>query len=75
MPRIDLVNREQATGKTRQLLDAVHKKFGRVPNITAVLANAPAALDGYLSLSGALAGGSLSPAVREQIASIEAAGK
>ncbi|MFG0285526.1 MAG: carboxymuconolactone decarboxylase family protein [Phycisphaerales bacterium JB039] len=68
MPRIDLVNREQATGKARQLLDAVHKKFGRVPNITAVLANAPAALDGYLSLSGALAGGRLSPALREQIA-------
>ena len=68
MPRIDLVDRDQASGKARELLDAVHQKFGRVPNITAVLANAPAALDGYLSLSGALAGGSLSGKLREQIA-------
>src|SRR5262249_235039 len=33
-----------------------------------VMANAPAVLEGYLGLSGALAGGSLPPKLREQIA-------
>jgi uncharacterized peroxidase-related enzyme len=68
MSRISPVERDQATGKARELLDAVHGKFGKVPNIAGVLANAPAALDGYLSLSGALAKGSLDAKVREQIA-------
>ncbi|MCA1605640.1 MAG: carboxymuconolactone decarboxylase family protein [Acidobacteria bacterium] len=44
------------------------QKFGRVPNITRLMANSPAALEGYLSFIGALAGGSLDPQLRERIA-------
>lgn len=68
MTRIPAVLPESATGKTKTLLDAVQKKLGRVPNLMRTLANAPAALEGYLNLSGALATGQLDAKVREQIA-------
>src|SRR5260221_9044833 len=68
MNRINQIDPAQATGKTKQLLDAVRTNLGVVPNLTRVLANAPSALEGYLNFSGALAGGSLSAKVREQIA-------
>ncbi|MDO8944316.1 MAG: carboxymuconolactone decarboxylase family protein, partial [Desulfobacterales bacterium] len=41
---------------------------GVVPNLFRVFGNSPAALEGYLNFSGALAGGVLSAKVREQIA-------
>lgn len=68
MNRIAQLDPAQATGKTKQLFDDVHAKLGGVPNFFRVLGNAPAALEGYLKLSGALAGGSLNERVREQIA-------
>ena len=68
MNRIQQIDPASATGKAKQLLDAVQSKLGIVPNLTRVLANAPAALEGYLNFSGALAGGVLSAKVREQIA-------
>lgn len=68
MNRITQLDPATATGKAKQLLDAVQSKLGIVPNLTRVLANAPAALEGYLNFSGALAGGALTAKVREQIA-------
>jgi len=68
MNRITQLDPAQATGKAKQLLDAVQSKLGIVPNLTRVLANAPAALEGYLNFSGALASGTLDVKVREQIA-------
>jgi uncharacterized peroxidase-related enzyme len=46
----------------------VKSKLGLVPNMTRAMANAPAVLDGYLQLSGALNKGTLPAKVREQIA-------
>jgi alkylhydroperoxidase family enzyme len=54
----------QATGKTEQLFDDLQAKLGFVPNLFRVLANAPAALEGYLNFTGALAGGSLNSSPR-----------
>ncbi len=68
MSRIQQIDPANATGKSKQLLDAVQSKLGIVPNLMRALANAPAALEGYLNFSGALAGGVLSPKIREQIA-------
>lgn len=68
MNRIAQLDPTQATGKTRQLLDGVQAKLGLVPNLFRVLGNSPAALEGYLNFSGALAGGVLNAQVREQIA-------
>lgn len=68
MNRITQIDPAQSAGKTKQLFDAVQSKMGLVPNLVRVLAAAPAALEGYLGLSGALAGGTLNAKVREQIA-------
>jgi len=65
--RLTQLDPARATGKTKQLFDDVQAKLGFVPNLFRVLANAPAALEGYLNFSGALAGGSLNARVREQI--------
>jgi len=68
MNRITQLDPASATGKTKQLFDGVQAKLGLVPNLFRVLGNSPAALEGYLDFSGALAGGSLNAKVREQIA-------
>src|SRR6266849_8348666 len=72
MPRIKAVNPAEATGKTKQLLDAVQSKLGITPNLMRTLAASPAALEGYLNFSGALAGGLLDAKLREQIALVVA---
>ena len=54
MSRIHQIAPDSATGKAKELLDAVKGKLGLVPNITREMANSPAVLEGYLGLSGAL---------------------
>jgi uncharacterized peroxidase-related enzyme len=68
MSRLSLISLESAQGKAKELLTAVNTKLGLVPNMTQAMANGPAALEGYLQLSGALGHGSLPPKVREQLA-------
>ncbi|MFB7716131.1 carboxymuconolactone decarboxylase family protein [Nocardia sp. NPDC056100] len=50
------------------LLDEVRKRMGRVPNMTKVMANSPAVLEGYLGLAGALKRGALPAPTSERIA-------
>ena len=59
---------EDAPQASRPLLEAVKKQLGSVPNLFRLVANSPAALEGYLGLSGALAKGRLPAATRERIA-------
>jgi uncharacterized peroxidase-related enzyme len=68
MQRIPALNTSNAPEKTKSLLEAVTKQMGGVPNILATMAKSGAALEGFLGFAGALAKGSLAPAVREQIA-------
>jgi uncharacterized peroxidase-related enzyme len=68
MSRIRTISPESATGKAKDLLEAVQGKLGMVPNMTRAMASSPAVLDGYLQLSGALGRGALSAKDREQIA-------
>ncbi|HEX8910764.1 MAG TPA: carboxymuconolactone decarboxylase family protein [Humisphaera sp.] len=68
MTRITPINPSAATGKAATLLEKVRGALGIVPNLMANLAHSPAALEGYLSLSGALRGGTLGGRVGEQIA-------
>ncbi len=68
MQRINPVDPTTATGKQKDLLDAVKAKVGRVPNLMKTFAASPAALEAYLSFSGALSGGLLDAKLREQIA-------
>lgn len=53
---------------SRPLLAAVKKQLGAVPNLFRLVANSPAALEGYLGLSGALSKGALPAPTRERIA-------
>lgn len=57
-----------APSAARPMLDAVNKQLGVVPNLFRLVANSPAALEGYLGMSGALAKGALPAATRERIA-------
>ena len=68
MTHIEPINPKDATGKAKDLLDGVQAKFGKAPNIFKTMANSPAALEGFLQLHGALAGGVLSESFQEQIA-------
>lgn len=53
---------------SRAHLEAVRGQLGSVPNLFRLAALSPAALQGYLGMSGALARGSLPAATRERIA-------
>jgi uncharacterized peroxidase-related enzyme len=68
MSRIPAIEPTEATGRASELLAAVKGNLGLVPNMTKVMAAAPAVLEGYLGLSGALAGGTLPAKLREQLA-------
>lgn len=59
---------DTAPAASRPLLEAVNKQLGSVPNLFRIVANSPAALEGYLALSGALAKGTLPAPTRERIA-------
>ncbi len=66
--RIPRVDPDHATGAIRRLFAEIRAKFALVPNLFRVLANAPAALEGLMGLSGALARGALYEKTREQLA-------
>ncbi len=68
MARLQTITQETATGRAKDVLDSVQKKMGRVPNIFSLMANSPAAVQGYLNFSGALADGLLDAKIRESIA-------
>jgi len=59
---------EAAPAPARPHLQAVQKQLGLVPNLFRLVANSPAALEGYVSMSGALAKGSLPAQTRERVA-------
>jgi uncharacterized peroxidase-related enzyme len=65
--RLQPVNHSESTGATREMLDGIKTKLGMVPNLMRTFAHSPATLQFFLSGSQALAGGVLSPKVREQI--------
>lgn len=61
-------NPESAPAQSTPMLEAVQKQLGSVPNMFRIIANSPAALEGFLGLNGALGNGVLDPATRERIA-------
>jgi uncharacterized peroxidase-related enzyme len=59
---------EAAPQASQAMLEAVKKQLGSVPNLFRMVSTSPAALEGYLSLSGALGKGKLTAPTRERIA-------
>jgi len=68
MSRFALIDPASASSPASEMLAAVRRKLGLVPNMTRVMANAPATLNAYLSFTGALAEGTLDKRVGELIA-------
>ena len=68
MNRITIPSADHTPAATRPLLEAVNRQLGVVPNLMKMLGNSPAALGGYLSLSGALAKGTIGAKTGERIA-------
>ncbi len=57
-----------APAASQALLHAVNKQLGVVPNLFRLVSHSPAALEGYLGLSAALAKGTLPAPTHERIA-------
>lgn len=68
MPRIKPIDPAKAEPKAKEVLDGVHKKLGRHPNIFLTLAHSPAVIQAYAQFSGAMATSSLDGKLREQLA-------
>src|SRR5262249_50286378 len=68
MSRLPVIQTEAADRKARELLEAVQAKLKITPNMTRVMANSPAVVEGCLGLRGALANGSVPANLRERIA-------
>jgi uncharacterized peroxidase-related enzyme len=58
---------ETAPGDSRPVLENIKKGFGFVPNLMAIFANSPTALQGYLALDGVWEKGSFTPSERQLI--------
>ncbi len=58
---------ETAPEKARPILDGAKRKFGFVPNLLGALAEAPAVLEAYVTLSDILARSSFTPTEREVV--------
>ncbi len=68
MSRISIPTVEQSLEASKPLLAAVQQQLGVTPNLMKLVGHSPAALEGYLSLNGALAKGKLNVQLRERIA-------
>lgn len=68
MSRITIPNTDQTPAASLPLLEAVHKQLGVIPNLMKLVGNSPAALEGYLSLNGALGKDSIGVKTSERIA-------
>ncbi len=68
MSRLKVLDPAKVTGPSKEMLDAVQRKSGKVPNILRGMAHSPAVLGFYLAGSEALSKSSLDPKIREQLA-------
>ena len=66
--RLPAVDPESTAGKTRELLDAVQRELGMVPNLIRTMATSPTVLEAYLGLYATLTMGTLPASLRERIA-------
>jgi uncharacterized peroxidase-related enzyme len=72
MQRINALDLAAAPAASQDLLAAVQKRLGMIPNLHKTIAHSPASLQAYVRQSEALSIGVLPPALREQIALVTA---
>lgn len=66
--KIETLNPDTTTGKSKELFNVVQSKLGFIPNLIKVFGNSPATLQTYLSLGELTASGNFSNKFREQLA-------
>ena len=67
MPTLRPLEPETATGKTKELLDLVLARTGRIPNMIRMMSNSAAALGAYLNFATAFRDGVLPERMRDLI--------
>ncbi|MBI5865764.1 MAG: carboxymuconolactone decarboxylase family protein [Planctomycetes bacterium] len=67
MQRIRSIDPRHAQGRAKELLTAVEKAFGVIPNAAKVMANSPAVLDSFLALSTAMSGVAIGGKLHHQV--------
>jgi len=68
MQRLQALDPETTTGKSKELFNNIQAKLGMVPNMMRTMGNSPAVLNGYLSFNAALAEGTIGVKLGELIA-------
>ena len=68
MSRINPINQANANPKALEIVAAVRKALGIIPNMVATMAQSPAVASAYVGFSHALSQGSLPVKIRERIA-------
>jgi uncharacterized peroxidase-related enzyme len=68
MPRIEPIDRNEATGKARELLDELANRSGEPGPMVRAMANAPALLRGYVDLNRAMKRSHVDRRITERIA-------
>jgi AhpD family alkylhydroperoxidase len=66
--RIPSVDPATATGANKKFFEMLRGALGVIPNMTRSMAQSPAVLEGYISLSGALSKGTLGKKLGEELA-------
>ena len=72
MNKLKVLKSEQASPKARELFEVIAKKYGKVPNLYAVVANSPIALKAVLNFGDTLGSGEFSAKEAEAIALVVA---
>ncbi|MFW6171597.1 MAG: carboxymuconolactone decarboxylase family protein [Planctomycetota bacterium] len=67
MPRLNVIEPDTASSKVKELYEDAQQEFGNVFNLFKGLANAPGALEAYITLERLIAAGKLSPAEQETV--------
>ncbi len=67
MQRVQVIEPAQAQGRAKELLLNVERAFGMIPNVAKLMANSPAVLDSFLSLSAAMAGAGIGERLHTQV--------
>lgn len=68
MARITALDPDQASGKSKELFDAIKSKMGIVPNMMRTIGNSPAALESYLGFNAGLQHSAINAKLKELIA-------
>lgn len=72
MSALTMIDPSVATGETKELLDGLRQRLGRIPNMIRLMAHSPTVLRAYLDFTFAMQQTTVSAALRNQLALVVA---